>query len=83
METGDYRERIDAIDAKIVEMLNQRASFAQAIGRIKQAKNLPVFVPEREQQILERIRNLNEGPLSSEALVDVFKRIIDVCKKLE
>ena len=48
------REQIDAIDAQILELLNQRARIAQQVGHVKAETNAPVFRPERETQVLRR-----------------------------
>ncbi|MDO8439210.1 MAG: chorismate mutase, partial [Telluria sp.] len=46
------REKIDALDAQLLELLNERARVAQQVGHIKAVTNAPVFRPEREAQVL-------------------------------
>ena len=62
----DARERIDAIDRQLRSLLNERAACAQELARIKTktgADSTPVYYrPEREAQVLERLRAENEGP---------------------
>ena len=62
-----WREKIDALDDQILALLNERARCALSVGKIKRAEGLPFHVPERETLILNRIRELNGGPLSHEA----------------
>jgi len=54
--------RIDAIDDRILELLNRRAKAAIEVGSIKKDRNLNVYVPEREVEILRRLTAVNEGP---------------------
>jgi len=83
MSIEDWRRKIDEIDRKLVELLNERSKCAIEIGKIKKAQNLSVFDSEREQEVLKRIREANIGPLDSEALLRLFKRIMDECRQVE
>ena len=77
------RERIDALNRKLVVLLNQRAHLAQAIGQIKHADGQPIYQPVRERQVLERITADNPGPLSAAHLKSIFQEIISACTALE
>lgn len=77
------RKKIDQIDAKIVNLLNARASLAQRIGRSKSLNSQEVYVPNREKEILHRVSELNRGPLSADAIGSVFREIISGCRSLE
>jgi chorismate mutase len=77
------RRRIDAIDAQLVSLLNQRAACALDVGRLKEAAGLPVYQPDREADVLERVRQANNGPLDAAALTRLFERIIDEARRLE
>jgi len=83
MEISDWRNKIDTLDEQIVRLINQRAEAAQAIGRLKQSANLPVYEPQREQAVFERVRNANAGPLSDTEIVDIYERIVDVMRSLQ
>lgn len=74
------RDQIDAHDAKLVELLNARARLAQSIGHLKQGS---AYRPEREAQVLERVRALNKGPLPAEALTRLYVEIMSACRALE
>ncbi len=78
-----WREKIDALDDQILELLNERARCALSVGKIKSTEGLPFHVPERETLILNRIRELNGGPLSHEAAQRIFRQIIDESLRLE
>jgi chorismate mutase/prephenate dehydratase len=77
------RQKIDQIDAKVVNLLNDRASLAQSIGRSKNLSNQEVYAPHREKEILQRVADLNRGPLSAQAVRAVFREIISGCRALE
>ncbi len=78
-----WRDRIDALDRVILRLLNERAVCAAAIGGIKKALALPVYVPTREQEVLRNALDSNGGPLSDEAVRRLFERIIDETRSLE
>jgi chorismate mutase/prephenate dehydratase len=77
------RKKIDQIDEKIVNLLNARGSLAQRIGHSKSLNSREVYVPNREKEILQRISELNRGPLPADAVRSVFREIISGCRSLE
>jgi len=79
----DYRRRIDQIDEQLMKLLNARSACAVEIGRLKRHVGLPVYQPEREKWILERVARNNPGPLDSGAVQRVFERVIDESRRLE
>jgi chorismate mutase len=85
-DIDDLRDRIDALDERLVELLNERASCALRIGEIKQALGLEIYQPDRESQVLGHVRAhgaATGGPLGGEALTRLFERIIDEARRLE
>ena len=83
MSIEDWRRKIDEIDRKLVELLNERSRCAIEIGKIKRTENLRVYDPEREREILRRIKEVNGGPLDGDGLQRLFERIIDECRHIE
>ena len=83
MSIEDWRRKIDEIDKKLVELLNERSNCAIEIGKIKQGQNLRVHDPEREREVLKRVKELNAGPLDGEGLQRLFERIMDECRHVE
>ncbi len=83
MSIEDWRRKIDEIDTKLVELLNERSRCAIEIGKIKRAQDLRVYDPEREREILRRIKEVNAGPLDGDGLQRLFERIIDECRHIE
>ncbi len=83
MDIEDWRRRIDEIDRKLVELLNERSRAALEIGRLKRQRGLPLFQPEREADILTNVQRANGGPLGNEAIRRLFERIIDEARSIE
>lgn len=81
----DIRARIDAVDGQILELFNQRAVAAQEVAEIKRSHNPEVqfYRPEREAEVLRRIKDLNTGPLNDEAVARLFREIMSACLALE
>lgn len=80
---AECRERIDRIDLKLVELLNERTSVAEEIGRIKKGASLPVYEPKREDQVFANVTSGNKGPLTNDAVRRVFERIIDEMRRVQ
>ncbi|MFT4115057.1 chorismate mutase [Silvibacterium sp.] len=83
MDIEDWRKKIDVLDRQIVELLNERAAAAQAIGKLKQSTSLPVYEPNRERAVFDSVRAANQGPLPDIELVHIYERIIDVMRALQ
>lgn len=76
-----HRQAIDAIDSALLRLLNERATHAQEIGRIKD-KQL-AYRPEREAQVLRRLLAENSGPLDNEAVTRLYQHVMSACRALE
>jgi chorismate mutase-like protein len=83
MNLSDWRRRIDEIDKKLVELLNDRSQCALEIGRLKQASNIPLYQPDRENEVLSNAEDNNHGPLTDAAIRRLFERIIDEARSAE
>ena len=82
----ELRNRIDVIDVQLVRLLNVRVACAVEVGRIKHEARLPIYQPERENQVLARVKQSAaelSGPLNAEAVVRIFERIIDEGRRAE
>ncbi len=78
-----WREKIDKVDRKLVELLNERACCADEIGKIKEKLGMEAYSPKREEEVLQNVLSANSGPLTNAALRRLFERIIDESRKLE
>jgi len=74
------RTEIDQIDDELLKLISRRAQIAQTIGRLKQGN---IYRPEREAQVLRRIKEANPGPLSGETAAKLFREIMSACLALE
>jgi chorismate mutase-like protein len=76
MKIDDWRTKIDAIDTTLLHLLNVRAGFALEVGRLKGAQGLALRVPQRENEILARLKTLNPGPLDDKAVETIYRAIL-------
>ena len=77
------RDEIDRIDSKIVDLLNQRVRAAVEIGRIKNELGVDPYDPAREEQVFEKLGNINSGPLHKDSLRIIYREIISASIALE
>jgi chorismate mutase / prephenate dehydratase len=78
------RRRIDAIDRRIVALLNERATLAREVGVAKaDAGRRAIRDAEREREILLRITMANEGPLPQADLLALYRRLFSATRGLE
>lgn len=77
------RDAIDAVDARLIALLNERAQLAIDVGRIKDDAGAPVFRPEREAAVLQRAFALNRGPLSQAHVTHILREVMSACRALE
>lgn len=82
-ELSAIREQIDAIDTQLLALLNSRAKLALEVGKIKSRDGLPIYAPDREQQLLRGLVEKNEGPLSEQAIRAIYREIMSAALSLE
>ncbi|MBR5880036.1 MAG: chorismate mutase, partial [Akkermansia sp.] len=83
MTLDELRDRIDGIDAQLVELLKQRAACVHQVGEIKHASGAPTFVPERESALIEKILKLNAGALPEKSVLSIWRQIVSCSFHLE
>jgi chorismate mutase len=83
MNIPDWRRRMDEIDKKLVELLNERCKCALEIGQLKLQANIPLYQPARETEVLANAETNNRGPLTDAAIRRLFERIIDEARSAE
>ena len=82
------RQQIDAVDEQLHELLNRRASLAQQVAEVKQREtgddaSISFYRPEREAQVLRKVKQRNSGPLADDAVAHIFREIMSACLALE
>lgn len=83
MSMDEHRKRIDEVDRKILDLLNERAKAAIEIGKIKRSTDSAFYVPEREKAVYESLTGQNEGPLPDEAVKAIYREIMSSIRALE
>lgn len=79
----DPRAEIDAIDTDLLWLLNNRAEVALRVGAMKSVYKMPLCDPGREDEILDRVAAENHGPFEEQAVVKIFRLIIDESRRLQ
>ena len=83
MKLDKLRENIDRIDDTLLELLNERMEFVHKVGTLKNTTNAPIYRPEREQSILKRLKEKNNGRLTDSAIDAIFLELFAVARNLE
>ena len=76
MALEELRQRIDELDSQLVKLLNERARVVVEIGKFKNKTAKPIYSPDREKKVLERIVKANEGPLPDRCLVAIWRELM-------
>ncbi len=82
-ELQQLRAEIDSIDDQILELLNKRMEIVKRVGELKNSTGAPIYRPEREIEILNRLKSKNKGPLTPNAIEAIFLEIFAVSRNLE
>ena len=80
---AECREQIDKLDLRLLELLNERTTIVERIGRVKGAAQLPVYEPKREDQVFHNVQSNNKGPLPDDAVKRIFERVIDEMRRVQ
>jgi chorismate mutase len=83
MDISDWRKKIDDLDRKLAALLNERASAAVEIGRLKRNTNLPIYEPDRERDVISNVQQSSQGPLTERDLAQIYERILDVMRSIQ
>jgi chorismate mutase/prephenate dehydratase len=82
-QLADLRVRIDSVDRQLLALLNQRAQLAQAVGEVKKIDGSPVFRPDREIQVIDKLKAANPGPIKPDSLGPIWREVMSACRALE
>jgi chorismate mutase-like protein len=83
MDIPDWRKQIDEIDRKLVELISQRARAAHEIGKLKRDAGMPIYEPDRERNVFQRVSEANPGPLPNRDLLRIYERIMDIMRQIQ
>jgi chorismate mutase len=79
----DLRSRVDEVDRELIRILNERARIVQEIVAIKAEAGKPLFDPRREEEILQKVAQQNEGPIYDTSMREIFELILHRIRDLE
>jgi chorismate mutase/prephenate dehydratase len=83
-EMARLRRRIDALDRKIVGLLNERAELGRDVGREKSAAGRrAIRDAEREREVLLRVTMANTGPIPQADLLAIYRRLMAATRAIE
>ncbi len=77
------RREIDAIDAKILQLIAARVRVVLRVGDLKRTLGATVYDPDREREMLERLGDHVEPPLDRDTVRRIFERLIDESRRIE
>jgi chorismate mutase/prephenate dehydratase len=77
------RSEIDALDREIVALLNRRARLGLEAGKAKLESGRPITDKEREREVMVRVAMANDGPLPQDALLALYRQLIETIRRLE
>jgi chorismate mutase-like protein len=76
MDLSDWRGKIDEVDEKLLALLNERAGYVLQLAPLKRQQQVPIYEPNREREVIDNMRRLNQGPLGDEAVRRIFETIM-------
>ena len=82
-KVSELRERVDEVDRELIRALNERARIVQEIMALKAEAGAPVYDPRREEEILQKVVELNTGPIYDSSMRDIFELILHRIRDLE
>ena len=80
---NELRSRVDEVDQELIRILNERARIVQEIVAIKAEAGKPLFDPKREEEILRRVAEENDGPIYDTSMREIFEIILHRIRDLE
>lgn len=82
MILNQLRKKIDAIDKKILELINSRAKQVMKVSVLKKENNLSTYASEREKEIIHRLQKENSGPIDIKDVENIFVEVLSACRNL-
>ncbi|HZH08401.1 MAG TPA: prephenate dehydratase [Lautropia sp.] len=82
-DLDSLRKGIDDLDRQLLALLSKRAAYALAVGDLKKGQEAPVYRPEREAQVIARLKAMNAGPLPAGAIDAIWREVMSACRGLE
>ncbi|MCC5813250.1 MAG: prephenate dehydratase [Leptospira sp.] len=80
---GELRKEIDQLDSQIIQLIQERAKVGSKIGEVKKSSGEPIYRPDREKQVYEKVKARNPGPLPDSVLIAIYREIMSGTIALE
>ena len=80
---AECRRKINQIDSELRDLLNRRAAIVDDVVRAKEALNLPIHEPKREEEVIRKATDSNSGPLGDEAFRNIFEVIMREMRQIQ
>jgi chorismate mutase len=77
------RRSIDELDSRLLALIEERVRLVLAVGDYKREHGLPIYDPERERNLIERLTAEARPPLEQGTVRRIFERLIDESRRLE
>jgi chorismate mutase/prephenate dehydratase len=82
-DLDELRQKIDEVDKQLIAIVNQRASLVVDVGKIKRKSGAPIYAPHREQEVLKKVQQLNQGPLAEKTVEALYRELMSGSFHLE
>ena len=83
MNLDDIRNQIDTIDHDLLDLLSRRAELVHEVGLIKKRDGLQIYAPEREEALLRKLIEINQGRLPEKSIRAIYREIMSAALSLE
>lgn len=83
LDLDELRRGIDSVDQQILKLLHERIRLVMLVGEYKRERGIPVYDPERERQLLDRLSHAAESPLDGATIRRIFERLVDEYRRIE
>lgn len=83
LDLDALRKAIDEVDGRLLELIAERVRLVLEVGDYKRERGIPIYDPERERQLLDRLTSRAPAPLQADTVRRVFERLIDESRRLE
>ena len=82
-DLSDWRNEIDELDRQIVALLNRRANCVLSLAPLKRRQRIQVLDPDRENEVLRKLRAANAGPLPDELVEEIFSAVMAAMREIQ
>ena len=83
MNLKELRQKIDGLDQRVIDLLNERTQLVLEIGKLKSKEGQATYAPDRESEIYKKIEEMAKGPLPQEALKSIYREVMSAALALE